>query len=933
MTSPGEMAGGSSRSELAQFVKDEESGAQNSSTQVIDHQSADHQTELEKHLPASAFGDWYHNTGIIIFSALSCWIIGRCGGGLAWLILVLAICGTYYRTSIRRVRRNVRDDLTRQLAKSKLENDTESAEWINSFLSKFWVIYEPVLSATIVASVDQVLATTTPAFLDSMRLSFFTLGTKPPRIDEVKTYPKTEDDIVLMDWRFSFTPNDTEDLTARQMRNKINPKIELAIRAGISVAAVNIPVIVEDIAFSGLMQVRIKLTTEFPHIKIVDLSFLEKPDLAYVLKPIGGSSLGFDVGFIPGLSGWILDMIHSSLAPMMYAPNVFTLNIQQMLSGAPIDSAIGVAIVTIHDAHGLRNPDIGSGTPDPYVSLNVGHGELARTKTVRSETDPRFDETKTLLLTTLNDPLSFEVFDYNEVRKDKCLGTATFNLKNLEEDSEQERIHESIMLNGKPRGSINFSISWFPVMAAPLLEDGSAVTVPESNAGIVRFTLHQAKGLSSGKNINPYGILTMDSKQVAKSPKMKRTQNPVWDFSKEILVTDKAKCVLGVQIRTDELGGDQLLGAHSIKLVDLLKNNADEIDDFMLSNTKTSSSKVKLTATWKPISMTGLPTSTTYVAPIGALKIEFKRAAGLRNPELGLTGGKADPYMRVMANGRERARTVTIKNEQNPVWNEIVYVPIKSSRERIVLEVMDYQARTKDRSLGSIDLLLVDLIQQHPDGTYAELVEQQLRSSTFHGKDAKGTLEYKIAFFPSINVMSLEEEQEADKPIKDAAVLDTAIAPSVSSSNPVLEALADGKAAESHNRTTSNSTTTTKRTIRASKIRLAREEIQQYQSGFIVFDLIQGKLPQAGCYLQVLLDDYLYPSYTTSRTRSKHAKWNETGEGLVRELDVSKMTLRINKEADSHDLDHILAQFSDYTLNVIRYSFVRSLQFYFLLSC
>ena len=124
---------------------------------------------------------------------------------------MLSICATYYRTSLRRVRRNYRDDLSREMAKSKLETDTETLEWINSFLVKFWPIYAPVLCDTIVSSVDQVLSTSTPAFLDSLKLKQFVLGTKPPRLEHVKTYPKAEDDIVLMDWKFSFTPNDVAD--------------------------------------------------------------------------------------------------------------------------------------------------------------------------------------------------------------------------------------------------------------------------------------------------------------------------------------------------------------------------------------------------------------------------------------------------------------------------------------------------------------------------------------------------------------------------------------------------------------------------------------------------------------------------------------------------------------------------------------------------
>lgn len=167
--------------------------------------------------------DWYHNTAIIMFACLSSWLVAVLGGGLGWIVILMACCGTYYRTSIRRVRRNFRDDIERDMAKQRLETDVESLEWINSFLVKFWPIYQPVLAETIIGSVDQVLSASTPAFLDNLRLKTFTLGSKPPRLNHVKTYPKSEDDIVLMDWKFSFTPNDVEDLTARQIKDRINP--------------------------------------------------------------------------------------------------------------------------------------------------------------------------------------------------------------------------------------------------------------------------------------------------------------------------------------------------------------------------------------------------------------------------------------------------------------------------------------------------------------------------------------------------------------------------------------------------------------------------------------------------------------------------------------------------------------------------------------
>lgn len=52
---------------------------------------------------------------------------------------------------------------------------------------------------------------------------------------------------------------------------------------------------------------RLKLMTNFPHVQTVQVSFMEKPDFDYVLKPL----TPFDVNSIPGLSSFIKDQVHA----------------------------------------------------------------------------------------------------------------------------------------------------------------------------------------------------------------------------------------------------------------------------------------------------------------------------------------------------------------------------------------------------------------------------------------------------------------------------------------------------------------------------------------------------------------------------------------------------------------------------------------------
>lgn len=700
-------------------------------------------------------------------------MIAVLGGGIAWVFIVMAFCSTYYRTSVRRVRRNFRDDINREMAKQRLETDTESLEWINSFLVKFWPIYAPVICDTVINSVDQVLSTSTPAFLDSLRLKTFILGTKPPRLEHVKTYPKTEVDTVIMDWKFSFTPNDTADLTARQMKDKINPKVVLEVRVGKGVVSKGLDVIVENMACTGLMRIKVKLQVPFPHVERIDACFLQPPEIDYVCKPLGGD-FGFDINIIPGLESFIKDQIHGNLGPMMYDPNVFPVEIAKMLAGNPVDRAIGVVAITIHGARQLKNPDAFSGTPDPYavVSLN-DRVEVGRTKTVYGNDSPNWNETIYVIVTSFSDALAVHAYDYNDYRKDKDLGAATFALDKLEKEYEHEGIFLEVMSSGRSRGAIHADVRFFPVLEGRKLESGETEPPPELNTGIARFTVEQAKDLDSSKSIvgqlNPYGVLLLNGKEIHVTKKLKRTNNPIFqDASKEFLITDRKTARLGLVIKDDrDFAADPILGSYQIKMNDMLKMKERGQEWFHLHHAKTG--RAKLTLDWKPVAIGGISGSAGYIEPIGVMRFHFKSATDLKNFE---TIGKSDPYARVLLSGIVKRRTVTFRNNLNPDWDEILYLPVRSAREQIALEVMDEESMGDDRTLGSVEKISAsDYIRQGEDGEYeVDDEKQDLRSGLRIGRSSatKGYLNYSIAFYPSIPVVNPEEdeaEDEADKSI------------------------------------------------------------------------------------------------------------------------------------------------------------------------
>lgn len=893
--------------------------------------SEDEQTRdkavLERFLPEQFYGDWYHNAGIIVFAVCASHFFTRFNFGWGWLFILLAVCCTYYTTSMARVRRCARDDIQRELVKTRLASEHESADWLNNFLDRFWLIYEPVLSKSLVATVDQILSISTPAFLDSLRLSTFTLGTKAPRIVKVRTFPNTDDDIVMMDWSISFMPNDISDMTPREAMKKVNPKIVLSVRVGRGLASAAMPILIEDITFAGLIRVKLKLVSNFPHIQIVDITFLEKPTLDYVLKPVGGDTFGFDIAHIPGLSEFIREMVHANLGPMMYDPNVFTLNLEQLLSGVPLDAAIGVVQITIEAARGLKGSKIGGGSPDPYVSVTINdRQELSRTNHWSNTYNPTWAETKFILVNTLREPLVLNVMDYNEHRKDTRLGSATFDLQKLQDDATIEGIEQPILKDGKERGLLRFNLSYYPVLKPEMIEGKEQI--PDTNIGIVRLTVHQAKDLDSTKSLT--GDLTPlvkvylgeDPSAIHRTQIIKHTNNPVWESPTEFLCMDKRSSLITLKVVDDrDILKDPVIGYMSVRLEDLLVGMSEGRDWWPLSACK--SGKIRISLQWKPLQMAGvLGGVDQYVPPIGVVRLWLQRATDVKNVEAAL-GGKSDPYVRVLVNNVIKGRTEVINNNLNPNWDQIIYIPVHSLRESMFMEVMDYQHLTKDRSLGSVELHVSELARESPtdtqyryESTGKKEAEDPLKLDGGNGQTFQGRLHYVTEFIPCLNLKNVHfdadenEMQQVAHRVSDIGdssgneKRDVTVRPPMDGMQGKEREGAFGNGVADKVEGDPDGDETKDKEI--SGVELGKEELLKHQSGIIIFHILSGQLHKKA-RLEVLLDDGYWPAFSTIKARSTRAQWQYVGEAFIKELDFGRIWLRLNENAEG-DKDDIIAE-------------------------
>jgi len=312
------------------------------------------------------------------------------------------------------------------------------------------------------------------------------------------------------------------------------------------------------------------------------------------------------------------------------------------------------------------------------------------------------------------------------------------------------------------------------VLEGEKMADGSLAPPPESNTGIVKFTVEQAKELDGSKSLvgqlSPYAVLLLNGTEVQTSKRLKRTNNPIWlDATKELLITDRKNAKLGLLIRDErELGSDPIVGTYQLKLDDMLELQAKGQEWYNLAGVKTGRAKMSLQ--WRPVALKGSAAGKGgYITPIGVMRFHLHNAKDLRNLE---TMGKSDPYVRVLLSGIEKARTVTFLNNLNPEFDEVVYVPVHSPREKLTLEVMDRERIGGDRSLGLIEVAASDFIKEDENGGYPAHDEKRMTAQPLRlgGKgSSKGTLTYTCAFYPSLNVIDPDdtddnESEEAKTP-------------------------------------------------------------------------------------------------------------------------------------------------------------------------
>ncbi|KAJ3370159.1 hypothetical protein HDU91_006565, partial [Kappamyces sp. JEL0680] len=669
-----------------------------------------------------SFAIWEHfaTGGLILTTAVVTWVITYFRLGMAWLLVLLWYLSFVYGINIKRLRSKIKAQIARHSMAAYVDSDTETVEWFNQLLARYWANMEIALSAQLKDTIDSILDPIKIAGLDELRLTKFRLGSQAPRIEAIKTFPSSGNDLLV---GAVFTD---QDISKKEQRLKELRNLEVVLQA--KVAMVPLPVSLKELYFDGRLRVQLSFMPVHPHIKVIDLGFVSDPTIDFILKPLGA-----DVNKLAGLGSLIRDIVKTQLASIIVNPVKLSLPIGEWFgeSTGSTEVPIGVLRVVLYEAKGIKNVDV-TGVSDPAALVYIGGNVVARTRTLDNTLDPKWNHVQHIIIFQSalhqtqdhSDELKFEVIHSNPLST-KTLGTtAALKLSKwinimgishfaggeseLTEKETKGLIHEwgspfelngvawkPLFLDKKHHGSLRFDLSFYPILG-PEAKPVAGIRMP----GIVSVVVVQAKELPINSNSVVECVGTMNDLEVVRTPTRKRTANPTWNSTHNFYCSNFSRDnVKFVVINRGAPVGECVMN---------LQKASENVDGwYKLSN---STGKIRITVKFSPIDLDHSSIAAAKVRrfdPMGILRLNIIQAKELPlstvdKASLGLA--KSDPYCKVYLQGRTVGATPTLEKTQSPMWNDTFFTVSYSLQETITLDVYDYNNLSKDKRLCKADV-------------------------------------------------------------------------------------------------------------------------------------------------------------------------------------------------------------------------------------
>ncbi|AFN82451.1 Ca2+-dependent lipid-binding protein [Encephalitozoon romaleae SJ-2008] len=267
--------------------------------------------------------------GLIFVGSVAGYIIGKMGFSFVNLFFVGYVVFFVYNRKVERFTRSLKSLVYHSARKEKARNNGETVEWLNYVVKKFWEVAEPVISAEIYQQVNNELLKVTPPFLNGLRLTEFTLGSRSPFIEGI-SYISMDGNTLAIEIEVAFVPLEISRDVVNYLENDSknwNSKIQLSARVGTrNGIGINLPILVKELFFKGRVRIVANLFSKNVFVKDVEVCLMDSPEFDFTLVPLKM----VDIMDVPGLSRWIRSIINSSLATTVVNPNSIKVDVDKI---------------------------------------------------------------------------------------------------------------------------------------------------------------------------------------------------------------------------------------------------------------------------------------------------------------------------------------------------------------------------------------------------------------------------------------------------------------------------------------------------------------------------------------------------------------------------------------------------------------------------
>ncbi|KAL7181853.1 hypothetical protein ACSBR1_040710 [Camellia fascicularis] len=490
--------------------------------------------------------------------------------------------------------------------------------WLNVQLKKIWPYVNEAASELIRSSAEPILEQYRSVILSSLKFSKLTLGTVAPQFTGV-----------------SIIEGDAKGITMElEMEWDGNPSIILDVKTRVGIG---LPIQVKNIGFTGVFRLIFNpLVDEFPCFGAVCYSLMEKKNMDFTLKVVGG-----ELSTIPGISDAIEDTIRNAIEDSITWP---VRKIIPILPGDYSDlelKPVGTLEVKLVQGKGLTNKDI-IGKSDPYAVLFIRPlpDKMKTSKIISNQLNPIWNEHFEFIVEDASTQhLTVRVFDDEGLQPSEFIGCAQIALKDLEPGKVKDvwlKLVKDLVVqrDTKDRGQVHLELLYCPfgtesafrnpfnpdfqlTELEKILKTGidqtEAADIAKSGVqkkrnvilrGVLSVTVISAENLPSvdimGKS-DPYVVLIMKkSEQKSKTRVLINTLNPVWNQTFDFVVEDGLHDLLILEVWDHDTFGKDKMGECIMTLTRVILEG-EFTDTFTIDGTKSGKLHLHLKWTAQPI--------------------------------------------------------------------------------------------------------------------------------------------------------------------------------------------------------------------------------------------------------------------------------------------------------------------------------------------